>query len=91
MSRRHKDDDGEARMANVIAGVFGLTDRDVAFLPPATQVGWMESGQVGGGVRSCLSCAPTQPTTAHVPVYDISYYATLPCVVCGRRLDSPLV
>lgn len=85
MSRRHDDDDDdEARMSNVIEGLFGLTDADVAFLPPSTQVGWLAAGDLA----FCVVCAPEYPQPSCTAIYRESYHATQACVVCGRRLDE---
>ncbi|HEY6380745.1 MAG TPA: hypothetical protein VIY07_02965 [Pseudolabrys sp.] len=88
MTRR--DDDTE-RITDAwrdrVGELFDL-EGEVAFLPPPVQVGWMEPGQVAGGFRYCLQCFSQQPTADHSPVYRTSYFATLPCVRCGRRLDS---
>lgn len=86
--RQDADADAEARFQQDVAGpLVGFAD--LPFLPPAAQVGWMECEQLDGGRRYCLACCPSQPTTLHVPVYQASYYATCPCLICGRRLDHP--
>jgi hypothetical protein len=84
---RRRDDD-EQRAADRLEHLFGLSEYDAAFLPPSRQVGWMESGQLAGGSVYCLACSSHQPTSGHVPVYHQSYFATRPCAVCRRRLDT---
>jgi hypothetical protein len=90
-TRRRRRDEAEAaaeaRFTDRIGAIFDLHLADA--LPPLSSVGWREPGQVGGGLLYCLACCPTQPTARHVAVFHDSYYfATLSCVVCGRRLDS---
>jgi hypothetical protein len=90
MGQKHdpRRDDDEQRATDRLEHLFGISEYDAAFLPPSRQVGWMESGPVGGGWIYCLDCVSAQPTAAHIPVYDSSYFATRPCAVCRRRLDT---
>lgn len=93
--RKQRPDDADAaadeRFQQCVGDLMGLGEHDAAFLPPLTQCGWMESGELAGGLVYCLACSPQQPTSGHTPVYTESYFATKPCLCCGRRLDSPSV
>lgn len=88
--RQEADADAEARFQQDVAGpLMGFVDvADVAFVPPATPVGWMERGHVGGGFTYCLACAPLPPTPHHTAVFLESVFARALCVVCGRVLDT---
>jgi hypothetical protein len=89
--RRREDADAAAedRWTQRVGEVMGLGFAEP--IAPAVQVGWYEKGQVHGGALYCRACAPTQPTPRHSPVFAESHYATLPCSVCGDRLDHSTV
>lgn len=90
LRKRRQAADAEAEWAFQERVVGPLTGFAEPVAPLPVPCGWMETGQIGGGFTYCLACAPSQPTAGHVAVYPDSYFATKPCLVCGRHLEDTI-
>lgn len=87
---REHEAEAEARVHARLEALFAFDTQDepVEWLPCPVPIGWRQIGKVDGGLRYCLSCCPTQPTSTHTVLDASSYLASKPCLCCGRRIDG---